>query len=271
MTNERIEKIITEVLWRLLPKLGANGSRGTIIVVFTGATVGSGETLRQLRGLILEGFELRLVFSEMADHLYGSWFREQLAGFPQWSQLPAFNWLRALREARAVVVPLLSVNTLSKLSLLIADSQTGNLILHGLFTGKPVIVASNGVEADQPGRAELGFDKGLPTLKRVVAERLLTIASYGCKVVDISQLGAATGVALPRTEAQETHRSADAVAHAAAVRKVVKHEAVLITAGDVLAAHSQGADLQCAARTLVTPLARDLAAKHGVGIVRDEG
>jgi hypothetical protein len=38
-----------------------------------------------------------------------------------------------------------------------------------------------------------------------------------------------------------------------------------------LAAHSQGADLQCAARTLVTPLARDLAAKHGVGIVRDEG
>jgi hypothetical protein len=126
------------------------------------------------------------------------------------------------------------------------------------------------VEADQPGRAELGFDKGLPALKRVVSERLQTIATYGCNVVDISQLVAATGAALPRTEVRETHRAEDVVAHSEAGRKVVRHEAGLISAGDVLAAHSQGVDLQCAARTLVTPLARDLAVKYGVGIVKEE-
>ena len=270
MTDERIEKIINEVLRRLLPKLGADGSRGTLIVVFTGATVGSSEAIGQLRGLILEGFELQLVFSEMAEHLYGAWLREQLAGFPHWSQLPAFTWLRALREARAVMVPLLSVNTLSKLALLIADSQTGNLILHGLFSGTPVLVARNGVESSQPGRAELGFDKGLPALNQVVDERLKVIAGYGCKVVDVSQLSAVAGTALPRVEAQEVLAAEDVTGRPVAGPGVVRYVSALITAGDVLQAHREGASLQCSARTLVTPLARDLAARHGVYIVRDE-
>jgi hypothetical protein len=270
MTDEQIEKIITEVLRRLLPGLGADGSRGAVIVVFTGATVGINEAVQQVRGLIVEGFQPQLVFSEMAEHLYGPWLREQLAGFPHWSQLPAFTWLRALREARAVVVPMMSVNTLSKLALLIADSQTGNLILHGLFTGKPVIVASNGVETNQ-GRAELGFDKGFPALKQVVDERLKVIAGYGCKVVDVSRLSAAAAAALPRAQAREVDVAEVATQSPGAGRGVVRHESTLITSGDVLQAERVGAVLQCSARTLITPLARDLAEQHGVRIVREEG
>jgi hypothetical protein len=268
MTDEQIEEIVNEVLRRLVPLLGANGSRGTLIVVFTGATVGSMEAVGQLRGLILEGFQLKLVFSEMAEHLYGQWVRDQLSGFPQWSQMPAFTWLRALREARAVLVPLMSVNTLSKLALLIGDNQTGNLILHGLFMGKPVIVASNGVETNQ-GRAELGFDRGFPALKQVVDERLKVIANYGCKVVDIGQLCAAAAAALPRAQAQATP-GAEVATRPEAVRAVVRHDAVLITAGDIVQAHGQGTDLRCGAKTLVTPLARELAARYEVCIVRDE-
>ncbi len=163
----------------------------------------------------------------------------------------------------------MSVNTLSKVALLIADSQTGNLILHGLFTGKPVIVASNGVESNQ-GRAELGFDNGLPALKRVIDERLKVVAGFGCKVVDISQLSAAAGAALPRVQAEEPHVAGDAAQRPETGRPPVRHEARLVTAGDVLQAYRRGTDLLCAAKTLITPLARDLAARHGVCIVRDE-
>jgi hypothetical protein len=268
--EEQLEKIVTEVLQRLLPKLGADGSQGTVIVVCTGATVGCIEAVQQLRGLILAGFRLQLVFSEMAEHLYGAWLRGQLAGFPHWSRMPAFTWLGALREARAVLVPLMSVNTLSKLSLLIADSQTGNLILHGLFTGKPVIIARNGAEPAQLGRAELGFDKGRPELNRVIDERLKTIADYGCVLVDISQLSAAASARLARVAAPATEGSGYAEAVAGVRREILRHKASLVTAGDVLEAHHQRADLKCAARAVVTPLAREFATKHGVCIVRDE-
>jgi ethanolamine utilization protein EutN len=226
------------------------------------------EAVDQLRGLIQQGFELQLVFSDMAEHLYGSWMRGQLAGFPHWSHWTDYGWLRSLREARAVVVPLMSVNTLSKLALLIADSQTGNLILHGLFMGKPVIVASDGVENDQPDRAQLGFDKGLPALTRVVDERLKIIAGYGCKVVGVGQLNAVLGAALPKAPAQEAQGAQELPRSAETKRALVRHESALITAGDVLEAHSRQFDLWCAAKTLMTPLARDLAGKRQMLIAR---
>jgi hypothetical protein len=270
MTEEQVNQIVAEVLKRLLPQLGADGSRGSVIVVFTGATVGTSETIIQLRSLILGGYDLKLVFSEMADHLYGSWVRDQLDGFPHWIQLPPVTWLKALREARAVVVPLMSVNTLSKLSLLIADSQTGNLILHGLFMGRPVIIARNGFDNKEPGRAELGFNKGNSRLTRVIEERSKTIESYGCVVVDISRLSVQTDAALTSDNAQEDIGLRDVVENVGIQRNVVRHDGTLITAGDVLQAHLRGADLECVSKVLITPLARDLAAKYRVFIGRNE-
>ncbi|MGC9158016.1 MAG: flavoprotein [Terracidiphilus sp.] len=269
MTDEQIESVVTEVLRRLLPGMGADGSRGPVLVVLTGATVHFTEAIRQLRGLILDGFELQLVFSEMAEHLYGSWLRSQLAGFPHWSHLTSFAWLRSLREAQAVVVPLMSVNALSKLALLIADNQAGNLILHGLFMGKPVIVAADGVEADQPDRAQLGFDKGLPALAHAVDERLRIIAGYGCQVVSVGQLSATVGAALPGQATGVKPGTENVVQNAEMERTLMRHEGSLLTAGDVRAAHSRRYDLLCGAKTLITPLARDLAETFGVSIVQD--
>ncbi|PSH03087.1 MAG: hypothetical protein CXZ00_14085 [Acidobacteria bacterium] len=267
MKDERIEQAVVEVLKRLLPALGVNGSRGKLIVVFTGATVGSVEAITELRQLILRGFELQLVFSETAEHIYGQWVRDGLAGFPCWDQLPPVTWLRALRETRAVVVPLLSVSSLSKLALLIADSQTGNFMLHGLFTGKPVIVARNGFEPNTKGRAELGFNHGWPELTRVIEERARTVASYGCVLVDITQLSVTVAAALADEAEPEP---AVATRQVTTSRTLIAHPGGLVTAGDVIAAHRQGADLHCSPRALVTPLARELAAQHGVCIVRDE-
>lgn len=267
MADEQFEMIVAAVMQRLLPRLGVDGSQGTVIVVCTGATVGCIEAAQQLRELILAGFRLRLVFSEMAEHLYGTWLREQLAGFPNWSELPPFAWLHALREANAVLVPLMSVNTLSKLALLIADSQTGNVILHGLFTGKSVIVARNGAEPSQPGRAELGFDKGGPKLKRAIEERLKMIANYGCVLVDINEMSATAVASLARQPSEKmmvSGNGTNSVRH-----EEMRNRAGVITAVDVLEAHQQRTNLKCVARFLVTPLARELAARYGVSIVAD--
>ena len=160
--EEQLRRVVAEVLRRLLPRIGADGMRGRIVVVFTAATVGFSEALAQVRSLILSGFQVQLVFSEAAEQLYGAIARQQLEGFPEIVPFDASHWLHDLKEARAVVVPLLSVNSLSKLSLLIADNLPANLLLHGLFLGKPVVIAQNGVDPAEAGRGELGFDQGSP-------------------------------------------------------------------------------------------------------------
>lgn len=270
--DDQVTELVSAVLSRLLPRLGADGRRGSLIAVFTGATVGVNGAVDQLRSLILRGFHLRLGFSEMADHLYGDHLRKQLAGFPQWSALPPFTWLRDLREAKAVVVPMLSVNSLSKVAGLIGDNQTSNLILHGLFTGKPVVVARNGVERNQ-GRIELGFHHGAPSLWRAVDDRLRQVAEHGCTLADISQLAAVVdglvGCETPATPEPPTigQAAADAAGQPATGKVVVANK--VITQGDVIEAHRAGADMRCMSQAIITPLARDAATRLGVRLFRD--
>ena len=261
MKEEQIPQIVAEVLKRLLPRLGANGTRGTVIVVFTGATVGLSNAIHQVRSLILSGFRIQLVFSQAAEQLYSHIIGNQLAGFPHLVPLNASRWLLALKEARGVVVPLLSVNTLSKLSLLIADNLSTNLILHAMFMGKPVIVAENGTDPAEHGRAELGFHKGPPPLTRALRERLQVIADYGCLLTDIDRLS--VNVNATFVEEKES-QGAGADLSAAPRRPALNHSTKTVTATDVLNAYRLGADLRLPSKVVISPLARDLAMKHGV-------
>src|SRR5262249_32804290 len=115
MDEKQIQRVVVEVLKGLLPQLGASGDRGDVVVVFTGATAGFSEAVQQVRSLVLQGYRVQLVFSRGAELLYAPVIWEQLEGFPFVTPLDDSNWLHVLQEAHAVVVPLLSVNTLSKL------------------------------------------------------------------------------------------------------------------------------------------------------------
>src|ERR1700761_4442875 len=117
MNEERIEQVVVEVLRRLLPQVGATGDRGSVIVVFTGATIGYNEAIEQIRTLILHGYSVQLVFSHGAETLYAKYLWEQLEGFPHVTRMDEAKWLETLKQSCAVAVPMLSLNTLSKLSL----------------------------------------------------------------------------------------------------------------------------------------------------------
>ena len=267
--EDQIERIVAKVLKRLLPQLGADGSRGRLLVVFTAATVGFKEAMQQARSLILAGFQVKLVFSEWAERLYGQAVRDELEGFPHVLPFDGSHWLSELRDANAVVVPMLSVNTLSKLAQLVADNTPSNLLLHGLFLGKPVVVAKNGVDPTEAGRAELGFDHGNPALTHAIDERLQTIAGFGCTLVEIASLGAAVNRALTQrpalTAAPVNGNGRRRGSHF--VRPVQAQH--FITSADVLTAFRSGADRLLAGGAKVTPLARDVATKYGISLLQD--
>jgi pyruvate/2-oxoglutarate dehydrogenase complex dihydrolipoamide acyltransferase (E2) component len=266
MEEKQVEHLVAEVLKRMLPELGATGAAGTVIAVFSGATVGFNEAVQQVRSLVLRGYRVQLAFSRGAELLYARLVWQQLEGFPHVSPVDESKWLRILKEARAVVVPLLSVNTLSKLSFLLADNLASNLMLHGLFTGKPVILAQNGVDPVDPGRAELEFHKGSPALALAIQERLQVARSYGCQITDVAEVCAAVeaSIAPERAAPRPSQRIAAAPASAASARRDN-----IVTAADVLQAHHEGRNLQMHTSARMTPLARELASKHGVSLLQD--
>jgi len=263
MDEKQIDLVVVEVLKRMLPHLGASGDRGDVIVVFTGATAGFTQAIQQVRSIVLRGFRVQLVFSRGAETLYAPVIWEQLEGFPHVAPLDEHNWPHVLKEARAVVVPLLSVNTLSKLSLLIADNLASNLVLHALFMGKPLIMAQNGVDPTDKGRVQLHFDQHGPALAAAIWERLQVIRSYGCQVIDVSQMSVALEAALQTRPA--SGRSSGATNGTARKASSV-HNGKIITAADVLYAQQLGVPIRLQHSTRVTPLARDLARKLHVGM-----
>jgi len=259
MNDIRIQEIVGEVIGRLMPHLGADGRRGTVIVVFSGATVRLPEAVGQVRRLILDGYRAQLVFTAAAEGLYAGFIRDQLAGFPYDELADGSRWLSILRQARAVLVPLLSVNTLSKLVLLMADNVPLNLILHALFMGKPVIMARNGADPADRGREQLGFSRGTAALTQTLRERLRTAANFGCCLSDVSQLRRRLRQELGEEAAfGDTHHSDDPRDPDDGYRPGGK----LVTAGHVRRALRLGADLMISSDSVITPLARDLIRQH---------
>lgn len=265
MDEKYVQHLIAEVLKRLAIHAGVGGERGDVIVVFTGATAGFTEAIQQVRLLVLKGFRAQLVFSRAAELLYGSFIWKELEGFPQVVPFDGSNWLHSLKNAKAVVVPLLSVDTLSKLSLLIADNLTSNLLLHALFTGKPLIASQNGVDPSDKGRVELHFDHCGPLLAAAIRERMEVVRGYGCEVVDVGSLSAALEVAL----VQKPLASTNLPAYSAAKLTSLSQPKRIITAADVLQAEQSGAPIRLQKSTVITPLARELALKHGVRLTTE--
>jgi hypothetical protein len=264
MKEQDIQRIVSEVIGRLAVRLGADGSRGILITVFTGATVGFKEAVQQVGSLILDGYRVQVVFSPAAEELYGQVVRNELAGFPHLSSLDPTEWLSNLRRARCVVVPLLSVNTLSKITMLIADTLAANLIVHGLFGGKTVIAARNGVDPMGAGREVLGFHQGSPALKQALLERLQIASDYGCKLIDVREIKDRVNSALT----EENHARREEAKLSSPV-SMLKQSGKVISAGDILQAHYRGKDLQISLGAIITPLARELADRYGVTLVED--
>jgi hypothetical protein len=249
INDEQIREIVAKVILRLAGRLGANGDKGELIVVFSAATVGFPEAIRQVRDLILDGFRIRLAFSPAAEDLISSGVRSQLGGLPNVSGVEPAEWLPALMGARAVVVPLLSVNTLSRLSMLIADNTASNILLHALLMGKPLVAARNGADPGDKGRAELGFHKGNAVLNQAIAHRFRAVEDFGCILTDIRNLG-------------ETVKSVLACEGAPVPTFSISGR--FVTASDILHAYRMGANLSVESASGMTPQARDLARRYGV-------
>ncbi len=273
--HDPIQNVVQEILKRLAQRIG--GTREVLLVVVTGATVGLQETITELQNLIARGFTLRLMFSDTGEQLTGEAIRAGLAGYPHWQHITHPRWFTELQNADGVVVPMMSINALSKLSMLIADTPSGNVMLHALFSGMPLVLAVDGVEQNE-GRLALGFGSGNSILQQAVTDRLVVAQGYGAKAIHVSGFASSIDAMMPRQGAQGGTQAAGNNGSQLSVPQnetsggtveMVSTSKQVISGADVRAVHARGAGLICSASAVLTPLAREIATQLGVNITRN--
>lgn len=274
ISPELLSELVQRVLYLIAQRLNEqNLDEEYMLVVFTGATAGFVQAFSAIEQLMLSGVEVRIVVSDSAQHIYGDKIKERLLSWPTASLSSGESWFCELKGAKGVIVPMLSVSALSKISLLMADSLTTNLILQALFMGKPVVAAIDGCEPGNIDRQKLGLDSGTPALQQALGERLIRLSDFGASLVKSRDLGWVSKrllngvedvsrvksmsenvvtIPLERNEAIVSSPLTAKMVDTAIVRKALREKRVINI--------SQGG--------VITPLALEVAQKHGLQIIK---
>jgi len=265
MTNAQIQHIINEVVQRIIIRKGGNGRLGSLIVVFTGSNNNLDRAISEVRRSIMDGYKIKLILSKNAEKLYGSVIHEKLMYYPHVSLLHIEKWEEELNKAKAVAIPILSLNTLSRVSLLIADSQPSQLIVHALLMNKPVLAAPNSIFFHGGSQVPI---KQNPFIKKSILERLKTMMDYGCKMVELKNMKNEINSLFHQRLNANPNKSDKSFK---IERKKIRHKGKIVTASQIQQSRLANADLVLSSETIITPLARDIAMTHQVKLLRSSG
>jgi hypothetical protein len=258
MNQDRLRRIVAEQVRRALRSEAAVDARPpapegarTVVAVFCGGRGGLPTALAQVSG-IAELARVVAVLTPAAKEIIGEDRLRREARvheivLPDGGVSP---W-ELIERAEVVLVAQLTRTTLAKIGLGLSDSLASTLVLNALWSGKPVIVAKDGVDPDLAARDGAGAADTPRALVRVYDEYLDHLEAFGCHVIPAAQIG---DTVIPLLTGREPTRERPLQS-----RRVITEE-------DVRRAARRGESIDVT-RSVVTPLARDAAAELGVDLV----
>ena len=263
----QIRRLVQQVLFAVARACRAPESDQYVLAVFTGATAGLTRALSGLEHLMLNGMMLRVLMSESADHLYGDVVNKRLMAWPNARTMDKKNWIGQVQKSMGVVVPMLSVASLSRVCTLTPDTPAANIIFHALSMGKPVTAAIDGAAPGSADRRILGLDQGSPALAQALADRLIRFADFGAKLTWSRDLGRVALGAIEPCAPPLQASLARPKTFVTATKPVSTDPPVrLVDAGLIKQARTNGRPVQAVAGAVITPLAMELARGWGIEI-----
>ena len=237
-----------------------------LLVLLCGGLTGAQEAAEQLRKLDQAGYQMDVMFTEAGKGVLGErWLKaEQLGNLKVIDNLA--DGFVSLNNAHAVVVPVMTVNTASKVLNGIADNAVTSAIMHGLLQGKPVIAAKDACDVAKLSNLRQMKE---PLYYATLAANIPCLEQFGIDMVPVGGL----------TECVEKTFAPDLTAvygvpEAAAPAETQKpqiREDTFVFSGRVLSAPDVmrcNADvIQLSGKVLVTPAAADRAAERNIRIV----
>lgn len=254
MNLEKLTQIVEEEVKKALEtKLNASKGVGSqpiptdkrnIYALFTGGSAKVLEAINQIKLLVQNGYNVRVILSESATKVIKT---EKIREIPGIEDIfcepnPSIYSVNIVQSSDAIVVPILTRNSAAKIALGICDTLVTNIIMHALIAGKPVIAARNSADPEGQDCICIGTPQTPPALIQIAKDYLKRLESYGVKLVDVSE-----------------------IAQYFIGNKNIKRE--LVTYDTIKELPQDIKQIEIKRGSIITPLAKDLAKERDIKII----
>lgn len=223
-----------------------------VLVLFTGALVGSEDAIASLRELAKAGVRLDAVFTPSAKRVIPEHFFEGL---------PLNDVTKNLvSDHRVLVVPTMTTNTVAKLVHGVTDSLATNVISEFIMLDRPIIAAKDAADPDAPAK-QAWFPTMPAAYANMLRTNLKTLASFGVHLCEAQDLARDTLAVLDGPPRGVMSNNAPMPA---GVVPVVFEKAVLGSRD--LRVLAPGSRVHISPSTIVTAMARDYAAANQIAL-----
>lgn len=253
-----IRAVVAEVIRLLAGGSAGPGGTDRVLLVLCGGTLGFNEAVDSLiTACPNASFSLVCTAPAVGVHSLAE-LKERLKPEEVVEEGGADPW-KLLRGVKAVAIPALTRNTAAKVANTYFDGTAAQVILEALAAGIPVVAARNAADPASPGWRAPGPGTPSPGLVRALKENLRRLEALGVMLVQAGEIGPA----LKKITAGPLKRNPGARQNYSRRR--------LVSSQEIMAAAAGPAAIQLEPGDIVTPLARDLAARHKVRLtVRGE-
>lgn len=263
-------------LVRIIAKDGnpsAEGGGRKALALFTGGTGGYEEACRQIRKLKEDGWEVSVMFTAGAERLFSKEHLEsRFKDFDLHFESRCGNQ-NLLQDVRLVLIPVLTVNTLTKIALGIADTPAAHLIAGALMNGIPIIAAKDACDARTFRKGVSGSEKPSEAFAAKIDGYVKTLEGFGIRMVPAAELSRASAAAVsapPAGQAAAASGKPQNGADRSGMKRAAgsdREKTRFITREDVVRAWQDGSmKITIGGNTKVTPYAKDAAGELGVEI-----
>lgn len=260
MTNTELilDSIVEEVLRRLQQR------RKKATVLFTGGYGGFEEALQQIQLLQADGWDLQILLSNSAEYvLTPQLIKEKLNNSKVYCEREIKELRPFYEEISVFIVPTLTINTMVKVSLGMADNMATNLASHMLMSGIPFIAAKDACDVGHPLRQNLGLNKGQQAYVKKMNDYLELLESYGVVLVAARELFQTVQKNIFTFSPKVIQTSAEKQSKIFFKKKILTRE-------DIALAKDRGMEIEIPRTTILSPLALDTAKELGMKIVQEE-
>lgn len=248
MTNNTITSNVLDSISKRLQNQGFSKDNRKALLLFNGSTINLDENLKSLQDLHKKGYSISVGYSFMAEKILDTKkISSMLSPVEIFKEEDVFKLQSIANNYSLLILPNITINTISKVALGMIDSFVPTIIWTFLYAGKDVYMDFTGV------RNYLGKQSKNKEIDKLTNGHISAVLKMGAIEITsgkgLNNLNPNDNTSLPiKASGQEFYKKD------------------LVTERDILKVSKGEKELHIEKGTVITPLARDKARELGINI-----